>query len=111
MPGLDLPSLAILMRQPPNRPDPVSHLASGIQPCLWPILRIELRFSRRLSAVGAGQRLRKSGSSRRRSSRAWLVRLVARRHGVAPNQLFTWRRLFAQGALTGAGSGQEVVPA
>jgi transposase len=39
------------------------------------------------------------------------VSLVARRHGVAPNQLFTWRRLVAQGALTAAGSGQEVVPA
>src|SRR5262245_17110806 len=33
------------------------------------------------------------------------VSLVARRHGVAPNQLFTWRRLVAQGALTAAGSG------
>jgi hypothetical protein len=33
------------------------------------------------------------------------------RHGVAPNQLFTWRRLVAQGALTAAGSGEEVVPA
>lgn len=39
------------------------------------------------------------------------VSLVARRHGVAPNQLFTWRRLVAQGALTAAGSGEEVVPA
>src|SRR4029077_6651555 len=39
------------------------------------------------------------------------VRLVARRHGVAPNQLFTWRRLVAQGSLTAAGSGEEVVPA
>jgi transposase-like protein len=39
------------------------------------------------------------------------VSLVARRHGVAPNQLFTWRRLVAQGSLTAAGSGQEVVPA
>jgi hypothetical protein len=37
------------------------------------------------------------------------VSLVARRHGVAPNQLFTWRRLVAQGALTAAGSGEEVV--
>src|SRR5258707_15264584 len=33
------------------------------------------------------------------------VSLVARRHGVAPNQLFAWRRLVAQGALTAAGSG------
>src|SRR5262245_37524609 len=37
--------------------------------------------------------------------------VVARRHGVAPNQLFTWRRLVAQGSLTAAGSGEEVVPA
>src|SRR5499425_2382584 len=28
------------------------------------------------------------------------VSLVARRHGVAPNQLFTWRRLVAQGRLS-----------
>jgi transposase len=27
------------------------------------------------------------------------------------NQLFTWRRLMAQGALTAAGAGEEVVPA
>ena len=38
------------------------------------------------------------------------VGLVARQHGVAPNQLFTWRRLVAQGSLTAAGSGEEVVP-
>src|SRR5262244_1172269 len=31
------------------------------------------------------------------------VSLVARRHGVAPNQLFSWRRLVAQGSLTAAG--------
>jgi transposase len=39
------------------------------------------------------------------------VSSVARRHGVASNQLFTWRRLVAQGGLTAAGSGEEVVPA
>ena len=39
------------------------------------------------------------------------VSLVARQHGVAPNQLFTWRQLVAQGSLTAAGSGEEVVPA
>ena len=27
------------------------------------------------------------------------VSLVDRRHGVAPSQLFTWRRLVAQGSL------------
>jgi transposase-like protein len=35
------------------------------------------------------------------------VSLVARRHGVAPNQLFTWRRLVAQGCLTAAGSDEK----
>src|SRR4028119_1445888 len=39
------------------------------------------------------------------------VSLVARRHGIAGNQLFTWRRLMAQGALTAASAGEEVVPA
>jgi len=39
------------------------------------------------------------------------VSLVARQHGVAPNQLFTWRRLVTQCSLTAAGSGEEVVPA
>ncbi len=36
---------------------------------------------------------------------------VARRHGVAPSQLFAWRRLAEQGALTAAGAGEEVVAA
>lgn len=39
------------------------------------------------------------------------VSLVARRHGIAPNQLFHWRKLAAQGALMAAGHGEEVVPA
>ena len=39
------------------------------------------------------------------------VSLVSRRHGVNPNQLFTWRRLAAHGALTAAAAGEEVVPA
>jgi transposase len=39
------------------------------------------------------------------------VSSVARRHGVAPNQLFTWRRLVTQRGLTATGSGGEVVPA
>lgn len=39
------------------------------------------------------------------------VSLVARRHGIGAGQLFTWRRLMTQGALTAAGSGEEVVPA
>src|SRR5262249_8578935 len=39
------------------------------------------------------------------------VSLVARRHGVGPNQVFTWRRLYAEGALSAVGAGEEVVPA
>ena len=39
------------------------------------------------------------------------VSLVARRHGIAPNQLFRWRRLASQGALTATGAEESVVPA
>ncbi len=39
------------------------------------------------------------------------VSLVARRHGIAPGQLFRWRRLYAEGALSAVGAGEEVVPA
>src|ERR1700747_842407 len=39
------------------------------------------------------------------------VSLVARQHGGAPNQVFTWRRLYAEGALSAIGAGEEVVPA
>lgn len=39
------------------------------------------------------------------------VSLVARRHCVSPNQLFNWRRLAQQGALTATRGEEEVVPA
>lgn len=39
------------------------------------------------------------------------VSLVARRHGVNPNQLFQWRKLERIGALTAVGAGDAVVPA
>jgi transposase len=39
------------------------------------------------------------------------VSLVARQHGVNPNQLFHWRRLEKDGALAAVGSGVSVVPA
>src|ERR1700758_5550380 len=39
------------------------------------------------------------------------VSLVARRHGIAPNQLFRWRRLYAESALSAVSAGEEVVPA
>ena len=66
------------------------------------------RFSPVFSAGGGGHRRKRSGSSRRRTCR---VSLVARRHGIGGSQIFTWRRLMAQGALTAATAGEEVVPA
>lgn len=39
------------------------------------------------------------------------VSIIARRHGISANQLFTWRRLMARGAFTAAGAGEDVVPA
>lgn len=39
------------------------------------------------------------------------VSLVARRNGVQPNQLFRWRKLAAQGALTATAAEGEVVAA
>ena len=39
------------------------------------------------------------------------VSIVARRHGISANQLFTWRRLMARGAFTAAQAGEEVAPA
>ena len=39
------------------------------------------------------------------------VSLVARRHGVNPNQVFHWRKLERIGALTAVEAGDTVVPA
>ena len=39
------------------------------------------------------------------------VSLVARKHGVNPNQVFHWRKLERMGALTAVGAGETVVPA
>jgi transposase len=36
--------------------------------------------------------------------------LVARNHGTAPNQLFSWRRTMENEALTGVGSEERVIP-
>jgi transposase len=37
--------------------------------------------------------------------------LVARQHGVAASQLFNWRKLEREGALTAVSAGESVVPA
>lgn len=39
------------------------------------------------------------------------VSMVARRHGVNPNQLFGWRKLYQTGGLSAVSAGEEVVPA
>jgi transposase len=39
------------------------------------------------------------------------VSLVARQYGVNPNQIFHWRKLERDGALTAVGAGEAVVPA
>ena len=39
------------------------------------------------------------------------VSLVARKHGINPNQLFHWRKLERIGALTAVQAGEAVVPA
>lgn len=39
------------------------------------------------------------------------VSLVARQHGVAASQLFNWRKLDREGALTAVAAGESVVPA
>jgi transposase len=39
------------------------------------------------------------------------VSMVAREHGVNPNQLFHWRKLYQNGSLSAVSAGEEVVPA
>jgi transposase len=37
------------------------------------------------------------------------VSLVARQHAISPNQVFKWRQVYAEGALSAVGAGGEVV--
>lgn len=39
------------------------------------------------------------------------VSYIARKYGVSPSQLFTWRRLAREGKLSAVRAGEEVVPA
>lgn len=39
------------------------------------------------------------------------VSLVARKHGISESQLFNWRKLEPEGALTAVQAGESVVPA
>jgi transposase len=38
------------------------------------------------------------------------VSAVARKYGIHPNQLFSWRKLIQEGGFTAVRSGEEVVP-
>src|SRR4051812_23590462 len=70
----------------------------------------------RVEIITSGQRRRWTAAEKMRLVEetfvpGMMVSLVARQNGVNPNQLFTWRRLAAQGALTATGAEEEVVPA
>ena len=65
---------------------------------------------------GAGRRRRWSAAEKMSMVRESLepgvsVSLVARRHGINPNQLFHWRKLYQEGSLASVAAGESVVPA
>jgi transposase len=65
---------------------------------------------------GAGRRRRRTTAEKVGMVRETLepgvsVSLVARRHGVNPNQLFHWRKLYQTGSLMSVAAGEPVVPA
>src|SRR5262245_39574473 len=100
------------LRYPPNCADTLSNVASGRQTTVS-----MTNSTDRVEIITSVQRRRRWTAPEKvrmveeTFEPGMTVSLVARRHGVAPNQLFTWRRLVAQGSLTAAGSGEEVVPA
>ena len=70
----------------------------------------------RLEVIAAGSRRRWTLAEKRRivaeSYRApRIVSATARRHGLTPSQLFTWRRLDSQGRLTADEDEPRFVPA
>ena len=70
--------------------------------------RVEVITSvQRRRLVGGREGADRSGDLRPGMS----VSLVARQHGGAPNQVFKWRQLYAEGALSAVGAGEEVVAA
>jgi len=65
---------------------------------------------------GSGRRRRWTAAEKIQMVRETLepgvsVSLVARRHGINPNQLFHWRRLYHDGSLASVEAGEPVVPA
>jgi transposase len=55
-------------------------------------------FTNRVEIITSVQRRRRWTAPEKVTFEGMTVSLVARRHGVAPNQLFTWRRLWRKGA-------------
>ena len=72
--------------------------------------------SKEAEVLGAERRRRwsaaeKVGLVRETYEPGMTVSLVARRHGINPNQLFHWRKLERIGALIAVEAGETVVPA
>jgi transposase len=72
--------------------------------------------SKEVEVLGAERRRRWAASEKLAIVRetyepGMTVSLVARQHGINPNQLFHWRKLERIGALTAVGAGETVVPA
>ena len=74
------------------------------------------RNSKEPEVLGSERRRRWSASEKLSMVRetyepGMTVSLVARKHGVNPNQVFHWRKLERIGSLTAVGAGETVVPA
>lgn len=72
--------------------------------------------SKEVEVLGAERRRRWAASEKLAMVRetyepGMTVSLVARQHGINPNQLFHWRKLERSGALTAVEAGETVVPA
>jgi transposase len=100
------------MKQPSKRPDRVYPVLSTRNMTVSMTGKIE-----RIEVITSVQRRRRwSAEEKARIVQetdvpGMSVSLVARQHGIAPNQVFTWRRLYAEGALSAVGAGEAVVPA
>jgi transposase-like protein len=56
-----------------------------------------------------GSRLPDESARTPKTAGHWdLVSLGTRRHGIAPTQMFRWRRLYIEGALSAMGADKEV---
>jgi transposase len=61
------------------------------------------------NAAGDGVRSRKSASSKKPRSPGMSVSFVARRAGIAPSQLFAWKRRMAEGGHVAVAADEDVV--